>query len=399
MKMASLFGLAILGCLSLKDAEAQTFVVTACPATVAVGAIGQSGRPYAIDVNGNICTGGGSGGGGLSVVDGVAFTAGTSPFTPGGGFFQTTATANPLTNGQQGMQQFTAQRAGFVNLRNSAGAEIMTWPVTGTFFQATQPVSAASLPLPTGASTEATQLSVLAAIQGDVPSVTGPLAAAAAAATKSLMVGGQFLTTQPTMTNTQQASLLFSPRGAVYVMTGAEKLLVTPDSVALPANQSVNVAQINAVTPLMGNGVTGTGSPRVTLASDGTAISTTGFMSVKLDQTTLGTTNGVTDAPANSSPTNISATTSGTPSTATTLLAASATHHKVVLKVEGASTVCFSQFGTAVIDSNGTWCLKGASSNNAGDGGSYVTPQGMTEPNAISMISTGTSVRVTGWWQ
>lgn len=49
------------------------------------------------------------------------------------------------------------------------------------------------------------------------------------------------------------------------------KLLVTPDSVALPANQSVNTAQINGVTPLMGNGGTGTGSPRVTIASDNTA--------------------------------------------------------------------------------------------------------------------------------
>jgi hypothetical protein len=49
------------------------------------------------------------------------------------------------------------------------------------------------------------------------------------------------------------------------------KLLVTPDSVALPANQSVNVSQINGVTPLMGNGVTGTGSHRVTIASDNTA--------------------------------------------------------------------------------------------------------------------------------
>src|SRR5882757_3513150 len=46
------------------------------------------------------------------------------------------------------------------------------------------------------------------------------------------------------------------------------KLLVTPDSVALPANQSVNVSQINAVTPLMGNGATGTGSSRVTLSND-----------------------------------------------------------------------------------------------------------------------------------
>jgi hypothetical protein len=40
---------------------------------------------------------------------------------------------------------------------------------------------------------------------------------------------------------------------------------------ALPANQSTNEAQINGVTPLMGNGVTGTGSQRVTIASDNTA--------------------------------------------------------------------------------------------------------------------------------
>lgn len=39
---------------------------------------------------------------------------------------------------------------------------------------------------------------------------------------------------------------------------------------ALPDNQSVNISQINAVTPLMGNGVTGTGSQRVTIASDNT---------------------------------------------------------------------------------------------------------------------------------
>ena len=41
---------------------------------------------------------------------------------------------------------------------------------------------------------------------------------------------------------------------------------------ALTANQSVNKALINGVVPLMGNGVTGTGSQRVTIASDNTAI-------------------------------------------------------------------------------------------------------------------------------
>ena len=46
----------------------------------------------------------------------------------------------------------------------------------------------------------------------------------------------------------------------------------TTNLVALAANQSVNVAQVNGVTPLMGAGNTGTGSPRVTIASDQVAI-------------------------------------------------------------------------------------------------------------------------------
>lgn len=87
----------------------------------------------------------------------------------------------------------------------------------------------------------------------------------------------------------------------VNVTASNEMLVNVNNSVTVTAtNLSTNVAQINGVTPLMGNGVTGTGSPRVTLASDGTAISTTGYMSVKLDQTTIGTTNGVTDVPATS---------------------------------------------------------------------------------------------------
>jgi len=45
------------------------------------------------------------------------------------------------------------------------------------------------------------------------------------------------------------------------------KLLVTPD-----ANSAVNVAQINGVTTTMGNGVSGTGVQRVTVASDSTGV-------------------------------------------------------------------------------------------------------------------------------
>lgn len=68
------------------------------------------------------------------------------------------------------------------------------------------------------------------------------------------------------------------------------KLLVTPDSVALPANQSVNVSQINGVTPLMGNGVTGTGSQRVTIASDNTAFSVNATLSAETTKV-IGTVN------------------------------------------------------------------------------------------------------------
>ena len=47
------------------------------------------------------------------------------------------------------------------------------------------------------------------------------------------------------------------------------KLLVTPDSVALPANQSVNLAQVAGATVGTGNG-TAAGTQRVSIASDGT---------------------------------------------------------------------------------------------------------------------------------
>lgn len=59
----------------------------------------------------------------------------------------------------------------------------------------------------------------------------------------------------------------------------------------LGANQSVNVAQMNGVTVTMGSGINGTGVQRVNLATDQAALTTAGLFSVKIDQTTPGTTN------------------------------------------------------------------------------------------------------------
>src|SRR5208282_2712447 len=53
------------------------------------------------------------------------FTAGTSNFGAIGGFFQTTATSNPLTNGQQGAVQLTVNRAMMVSPFSTAGVSLV----------------------------------------------------------------------------------------------------------------------------------------------------------------------------------------------------------------------------------------------------------------------------------
>ncbi len=62
------------------------------------------------------------------------------------------------------------------------------------------------------------------------------------------------------------------------------KLLVTPDSVALPANQSVNAAQFGGSNVVTGTGTSGAGIPRVTVSSD-SAITPGGLTSTNLSST------------------------------------------------------------------------------------------------------------------
>ena len=191
----------------------------------------------------------------------------------------------------------------------------VTQPVSGTFFQATQPisgtvtanagsgtfaVSAASLPLPSGAATAAKQpalgiagtasadvitvqgIASMTALKVDGSAVTQPVSGTVTANAGS----GSFTVAQATGTNLH----MVVDSGTITAVTSLTNALpvganvigkvsidqTTPGTtnlVALAANQSVNVAQINGVTTLMGNGVTGTGSQRVTIASDNTAFS------------------------------------------------------------------------------------------------------------------------------
>lgn len=363
-------------------------------------------------------------GSGVSTADGASFTAGSSLFAGAGGFFQTTATSNPVTTGNQGLFQMTAQRALFTNLRNASGAEIgiaaaplqvsiantglngtaiaVTGPLTDAQLRATavpvslssttitgsvtvtgtvtanagtnlntsllalegggnlativtntgripaqgQALAAASLPVVLTAAqiSTLTPLATVAVTQSTSPwvvsltstTITGTVAVtqsgawtmsgtgtAGSAASGVLTVQGiasmtpllgnpgtaslwgintigsttsgqsgqlafgAVTTAAPTYTTAQSNPLSLTTAGALRVdgsgvtqpvsltsttITGT--VAVTQSgSWTLAANQSVNVAQINGVTPLMGNGGTGTGSQRVTIASDNTAFS------------------------------------------------------------------------------------------------------------------------------
>ena len=108
----------------------------------------------------------------------------------------------------------------------------------------------------TGFATEAT----LSTLNGKVTAVnTGAVVISAALPAGTNNIGDVDVLTLPALV---AGSAVIGKVGIDQTTPGTTNL------VALAANQSVNVAQINGVTPLMGAGNTGTGSPRVTIATD-----------------------------------------------------------------------------------------------------------------------------------
>lgn len=182
----------------------------------------------------------------------------------------------------------------------------------GVFWQATQPVSVASLPLPAGAATDGTDITTPTAMPAGGVGMRGWLSAIWTKLNGSLAVTGAFFqATQPVSlaTNTpdvtdRAARLLgqvtnagtFAVQAAATLSAETTKVIGTINIAAaqtLAATQSaiwtvqpgntanstpwlINAAQIGGVAPLMGNGVTGTGSQRLTLASDNSALPAAG---------------------------------------------------------------------------------------------------------------------------
>jgi hypothetical protein len=122
--------------LSPDPSTLETGIVnTAAQAALAAEAAQEGAALLHTDLQAILAASGGGGGGGLTDAQLRA-----TPVPVSG----TVTASGPLTDAQL--------RASRVPVDGSG----VTQPVSGTFFQATQPVSAASLPLPSGASTEAT---------------------------------------------------------------------------------------------------------------------------------------------------------------------------------------------------------------------------------------------------
>lgn len=207
-----------------------------------------------VDANGylkvNIKAGAGSGG--TAMTDDAAFTPGTTSITPMGAMFDD-VTPDSVNEGDAGIPRMSANRNLYSTIRDAAGNERGANVTAGNALvvdgsAVTQPISAASLPLPTGAATLAEQQTQTTALQllDDTVATT-----AAAIPGKGLAISG---------TDGTNARVLKTD-------TGGE---LQVDVLTLPANASVNVAQMNGVAPTMGNGASGTGVQRVTIADNST---------------------------------------------------------------------------------------------------------------------------------
>lgn len=231
---------------------------SAFPSTgTAVGASdGTNMKPIKVDGSGNLLTScSNCSGSGASAADEAAFTAGTTSFAPSGGFYQTTATSNALTNGQGGWMQLTAQRALFTNLRNASGTEIGT---SGAPLQ----VDLANT------SANATALKVNVASGGIASGAIASGAIASGAVASGAVASGAFASgalasgsisdgADVTLGAKADARSTATDTTAVTIMQVLKEIsfmLQTP--AALPNNQSTNIAQWGGTTVVNG-GVAG----------------------------------------------------------------------------------------------------------------------------------------------
>lgn len=177
----------------------------------------------------NVAAGGGTGG--TSATDDGAFTVASGSGTP----IMGVVTADSVDSGDVGVIGMLANRQMKVTLYNSGGTEVSVGGGTQYAEDA-------------AASSGDTGNMVLAVRQDTIASSTS--------------ADGDY------------SNLKVTSAGRLYTSATIDAAIPAGANIigALSANQSVNVAQINGVTATMGNGVSGTGVQRVTIASDSTGV-------------------------------------------------------------------------------------------------------------------------------
>lgn len=188
--------------------------------------------------------------------------------------------------------------------------------------------------------------------------------------------------------------------GASAIPAGSSVIgKVGVDQTTPGTTNGVSLVGVNAATALAGNGVTGTGSPRVTIASDNTPFS------VITNNTQWGGTNVVTGGVAGSvgvggapniTPTDCSGSiTAG--GTAQNAFAAGATKRGFTIANLSTDLMWISFNGTAAANTSGSYALNPGSSTTAG--GSFITPVGFGMNTALSVVAatTGDKFSCTTW--
>lgn len=224
-------------------------------------------------------------GSGVSQQDNTGFTPGTTNFVPMGGEVDDTGTT-AVTENNAGVARITAQRAVHMNLRNNSGTEIGTsgTPVrtdpTGT---TTQPVSGTvTVTQGTGTNLHIVCDSGCSGSGGTSSNFSSafPSAGTAAGFTDGTnMVAGKVVTSAPSTSDpglivrpvSPASSTVGSAVPSVGVqVTGSDGTNARALATDTSGNVQANVKQINGVAPSMGNGASGTGVQRVTIANDST---------------------------------------------------------------------------------------------------------------------------------
>lgn len=186
-----------------------------------------------------------------------------------------------------------------VSTSNKLPVDVGTVPVTGTFYQATQPVSIATAVPVTDNGGSLTVDGTVTANAGTgtfaISAASLPLPTGAATETTLSAINAKFSALGQTTMAASAPVVIASNQSAIPV---SGTFWQTTQPVSIAGNQAVNNAQVGGTNVSTGNGVVGAGVQRVAIASDNTAFTVNAAQSGTWNVGTLTSiTNAVTITP------------------------------------------------------------------------------------------------------